>query len=269
MRKPIFYLQDDLKKFLLPNTSLFEQVMQLRGKQFRFQEGRLTQRILLGNKSYFIKQHSGIGWSEIFKNLLQLRLPIIGAQNEWLAIKKLNDLGIQTPSIVGFGKKGFNPSRQQSFVLMNELPKTISLEDLKPPLAFHLKLKLLHEIAKIARIMHKNGINHRDFYLCHFLLTQDSHNMMQQKNLSEMPRLFLIDLHRAQIRHRIPKRWIIKDLAGLYFSSLEKDLTQKDFLRFMRIYSNKSLREIWLTEKKFWQKVKKRGDRLYLKECQH
>jgi heptose I phosphotransferase len=254
----IFFLDEKLKKYFSGSTPLFDQVMALRGESFRHLEGRLTQRILIGDKSYFIKQHSGVGWREIIKNLSQLRLPVTGARNEWEAISKLNALGVETATVVGYGQRGCNPAKLQSFILMEELQPVISLEELtanwkqNPPDVI-LKRDLIAEVARMTRIMHSNGINHRDLYICHFLLDTST----------DQVKLSLIDLHRAQMRNKIPERWKVKDLAGLYFSSKDIGLTKNDIFRFMKIYSEKSLREIYRTEKKLWNKVKKRGEQLY------
>jgi heptose I phosphotransferase len=229
-------------------------MMNLQGECFRQLDGRLTQRILLHEKQYFIKQHTGVGWKEIFKNLLQGRWPVLSAKDEWLAINKLQSIGIAVPTIAGYGVCGINPARIQSFILLEELAPIVSLEDLttnwkKLPPSFVEKKALITQVAHIARVMHDAGINHRDFYLCHFLL----------KNAQ----LYLIDLHRAQIRSKTPTRWSIKDLAGLYFSSKEIGLTKRDIFRFMLEYNAISLKEIFQTKKTYWHKVKKRGERLY------
>ena len=84
--------------------------------------------------------------------------------------------------------------------------------------------------------MHGAGINHRDFYLCHFhldLATVDD----------EQPRCHVIDLHRAQQRDVIPRRWQVKDLAGLYFSAMDCGLRRRDLLRFLSRYTPGGLRE--------------------------
>ena len=82
--------------------------------------------------------------------------------------------------------------------------------------------------------MHENGMNHRDFYLCHFLL---DNKFAEHNTIEESTKLFLIDLHRAQIRFATPLRWIVKDLGSLYFSAAEVPLTKRDLFRFMKIYS--------------------------------
>lgn len=255
----MIYLDPQLKSCFDANTPLFDQLMALNGESFRRLEGRNTQRVILNGKPYFIKQHRGVGWREIIKNLLQLRLPVISAKNEWLAIQKLNQLGIHVPAIAGYGERGENPATRESFILMEELTPIISLEDLcrdwkKHPPTFAMKHQLIKAAADIARVMHENGINHRDFYICHLLLDQKSNDSVK---------LYLIDLHRAQIRSKIPLRWRVKDLAGLYFSSKDSGLSQRDYFRFMRYYRQQSLREILQTEKTLWIKVKNRGDDLY------
>ena len=98
--------------------------------------------------------------------------------------------------------------------------------------------------------MHVSGMNHRDFYLCHFLMNKAGE-------------LSLIDLHRAGIRAKTPERWVIKDLAGLYFSSKNLGLRQRDYFRFMKAYRQETVREILQREKPFWDKVKSLGEKLY------
>lgn len=241
----------------------FTQLMNLRGEVFRELEGRRTQKVLIAGKSYFIKQHFGIGWKEVFKNLLQLRLPITSARNEWQALQRLKQLRIPTQEMMGYGWRGRNPAHKQSFLITRELPNFITLEDLgkkwrtQPP-SFRFKQQLIAKVAAIAKALHENGINHRDFYICHFLL-----DLIEYAKGSIT--LYIIDLHRAQIRKTTPTRWRAKDLAGLYFSSKDVGLTQRDLLRFIKLYRNQSLRDVLNKETAFWQKVKNRGDKLYQK----
>lgn len=257
----MFYLDDDLKSYFDNQKPLFDQLMGLQGECFRSLEGRTTQRVKLGEKFYFIKQHRGVGYHEIIKNLLQLRFPVVSAKNEWHAIHKLETLNIAVPHVAGYGERGKNPATRESFILMEELAPVKSLEEVfatwqtSPP-AFTLKQNIIAEAARIAHTMHEHGINHRDFYICHLLLDQTEPEAHEVK-------LFLIDLHRACMRESVPERWVIKDLAGLYFSSLTAGLTKRDKFRFMKYYRQKPLRDILQTENEFWMKVKKRGDDLY------
>lgn len=237
-------------------------VQQQQGELFREKEGRRTLRFAVGDKHYFLKLHQGVGWREIIKNILQLRYPVVSAANEWLAIKKLQQLNLPTMTAVGYGCRGFNPAKRLSFLITEELRDTLSLGGLcaqwlqRPP-NFSFKHALIVTIAEIARTMHENGVNHRDFYLCHLFADVS----MGRENLTaDNLRLYVIDLHRAQLRTKTPPRWRIKDLGGLYFSALNIGLTARDTLRFMQAYRCKPIREL-RRERAFWLKVAARAQR--------
>ena len=221
----------------------FVAVEALKGEVFRELEARRTLRTEVDGRGYFVKIHRGVGWAEILKNLISLRLPVLGAGNEWRAIGRLAELGVDTMHGVAFGQRGCNPATQHSFIVTEELAPTISLEDFcrdwptaPPPVTF--KRALIRRVAEMAGRMHRGGVNHRDFYICHFLLHLDPVPSPANFKLS------LIDLHRAQIRNKTPRRWRDKDLASLYFSALDIGLTQRDLLRFLRQYFDRPLRLI-------------------------
>lgn len=230
---------DEPFRTLWSGQDAFAAADSLQGKVLRALEGRRTLRTEVAGQAYYAKIHHGIGWGEIFKNLLSGKMPVLGAGQEWRALRRLTALGIDTMRPVAFGERGANPACQHSFLITEELAPTVSLEDFcrdwrAVPPAPTLKRALIRRVAEMARRMHRGGVNHRDFYLCHFLLhlPVDIH----------VPKLSLIDLHRAQVRRQVPPRWRDKDLAALYFSALEIGLTQRDFLRFLRIYFARPLR---------------------------
>ncbi len=57
----------------------FEEVKTLQGEVFRELEMRRTLRFELDGKSYFLKWHKGTSLKEIVKNLISLRMPVLGA----------------------------------------------------------------------------------------------------------------------------------------------------------------------------------------------
>jgi heptose I phosphotransferase len=242
---------------------VFDHVMALRGDVFRDVPGRKTMRVSLAGRSYFVKLHFGVGWREIFKNLLSLRLPIVSARTEWLAIHKFNELGIPTTPAVAYGCRGTSPASLLSFVITEDLGDIISLEDFSrewsnlPP-ALPLKRRLLGEVARIARTLHDNGLNHRDFYICHFCL--DASQLAKDEI-----KLYLIDLHRVGIHRHISVKARMKDMAALYFSALDIGLSERDCLRFLRLYRGKGLSQIYSREKTFWHGVCDRAEKLYVK----
>jgi len=236
---------------------VFKNIFSLDGKVYRQQKNRKTLRFEKNGESYFVKLHNGTGWREIFKNIFQLRLPVVSAKNEWLAIKRLSGISIQTTPLVGYGKVGINPANRKSFLITKEIKNVESLETFAPRVnTFKLKRNIIKNVAHITRKLHENGINHRDLYLCHFLIDLENIN-------KDSVELHLIDLHRAQIRHRVPKRWLVKDLAGLHFSSMDLRLTKNDLYYFMKEYRNESLRVIFTNDKRLWQNIIERADRTY------
>ena len=154
-------------------ADIFESAMALQGEMFRDVHGRRTLRFSLLGKSYFAKLHEGVGWGEIFKNLLTLRLPILGAMTEVRAIQKLDQVGIPTTPLVAYGVRGCSPASLRSFVVTEDLGDIVSLETLcadwpKNPPDARFKRRLIIAVAILAHIFHGNGMNHRDFYICHF-----------------------------------------------------------------------------------------------------
>jgi heptose I phosphotransferase len=256
------WLADGIRQELPPGDA-FEAAMALRGELFRDMPGRKTMRVWLGDRAYFIKQHLGVGWAEIFKNLLSGKIPILGAETEWQAIHRLHALGIATMIAVGFGSRGLNPATRRSFLLTEDLGDIVSLEDFcrdwaKNPPPLHLKRQLLKAVAHIARTLHDNGLNHRDFYLCHFCL--------DAKRLAKGEiRIYLLDLHRMGMRPFISQSARMKDMAALYFSAMDCGLSLRDKLRFLRLYRDHPLRELFPRETAFWQHVSRRAEVLYVK----
>lgn len=221
----------------------FTEVRKLDGEVFRALETRRTLRFEMMGKGYFLKYHHGTTLKEVLKNLISLRMPVLGADREWLAIHRLKALNVDTMTGVAFGQKGVNPLRRTSFIITEDLSPAVSLEDFcagwraeRP--AFTVKRTIIARVAEMVRNMHRGGVNHRDCYICHFLL-----QLPLPANIADIT-LSMIDLHRAQIRRQVPRRWRDKDLIGLYFSSLDIGLTSRDIYRFLRIYFSMPLREI-------------------------
>lgn len=258
MREIIKIRDPALRNFLMP---AFESLDKIDGILHRSQPGRRTIAFDLNKKAYFAKIHTGVGWKEIIKNILQYRKPIISAETEWKALLALQKLNIKAPTPLAFGKKGINPARLKSFIITKALPPSINLEDFfkaQPNVPFDQKKQIIESVAAIAKKLHQNGMNHRDFYLCHLLLDK-----VQNDHLN--PILYLIDLHRAHIRQKTPFRWQIKDIAGLYFSSMDFNFTQQDYFRFIKTYTGKPLRTAIKQNRIFWLLVDRKANHLYQK----
>lgn len=258
------WIDPDCRSLFNPKT-IFQDMDTVEGEVFRTGKGRVTLRFTRKDRGFFVKRHTGIGWGEIFKDLLQGRLPIIGALNEWYALERLQIMNISSLQPVACGQRGWNPARQQSFLITKELTDTISLEDLAKD--WHerkdfiaIKRAILPQVARMVRRIHSCGMNHRDLYICHIHVSK-----RWLDNPVSYPELFIIDLHRAQIRQSVPQRWLVKDIASLHFSSMDAGITSNDRLRFMRAYRSMKLSQTLEIDKIFWAEVRHRADKLYEK----
>lgn len=212
----------------------FGEVRSLQGTVARSLETRKTLRFEMEGGAYYAKYHKGGSVGELLKNLLSLRMPVFSAKNEWEAIEHLHRHGVDTMTAVAYGYRGVAPLWTESFLITEELKNSISLEDvfLKgvwKTLTVSERRDLVRLLAETVKRMHEAGVNHRDCYLCHFLWNREEN------------RLYIIDLHRSQIRTSVPHRWLLKDIASLYFSSLSQDIPSTYFMRFARVYGQEKL----------------------------
>ena len=230
----------------------FEEVARLSGEEFRRVKSRRTFRIEADGKGFFIKHHLGVGWKEIVKNLLQFKIPVTGARGEYNAIRLLEKVGVPTMTCAGFGERFFNPAARESFIITCELAGMLSLEDLFA--AGNVDRATRHDIARrlgeSVGKMHAAGLNHRDCYICHFLRSPETGN------------LHVIDLHRAQIRKKVPFRYAVKDVAGILFSAMDLSLTLRDIALFYREYKRAGNKD----SVRFRKAVFKAACKLYFKE---
>ena len=263
-------LRDDVAAALgggeaMRDAAAFERLWALPGKTYRRTATRRTLRVAVGGSAYFAKLHDGVGWREIFKNLLSCKQPVLGAANEYAACRHLAAHGVPVPTAVGFGRRGWNPATRRSLVLCEALAEHASLEEVvrgcrAPSLA--LRRRLLREVARLTRRLHGAGVNHRDYYLCHLFA-----------DLAKLARgevaLAVIDLHRAAIRRRVPRRWRRRDLAALLYSAAASaeagsdwTLSRTDRFRFVRDYAARRPAAAIRGERRFWNAVAARAARL-------
>ena len=257
------YLRDDLARAWQHPRDPFLAARAQEGELFREREGRRTLRFEAAGRGYFMKYHQGVGWWEIVKNGVQLKKPVLGAEQEYRAIHAVAQAGLDTLTVAGFGVRGANPARRESFLVTDELAHCVSLEELgerwrhqgRDPV---FKRALIERAAGIVRAMHEAGVNHRDLYLGHFLMPCDA-----VERADPNASMYLIDLHRSQVRSRVPERWQVKDLAGLYFSVARFGLTRTDLLRFVQAYSRTTLRSALENDRGLWRRVRRAAERVY------
>jgi hypothetical protein len=262
----MIYVRDDLKPLFASERSVAD-FLKIDGEIFRESASRRTLKFKRGEREFFIKAHRGFGWNEILRKLVSLHVPAVSALNELCAIQALESLRIDTMKVAAYGEEGISPAAKRSFIVTEALTATESLEQWAPRFVrskhtrenVRLKRALIDKVAQIARGLHANGLNHQDFYICHFLLDVSAGPVPLPENI----KLHLIDLHRMRVRKRTPQRWVVKDIAGVFFSSMDLDLTATDMFRFMQRYTGKRLRDTLYTDRVFWRKVLARAIRVY------
>jgi len=250
----------------IQDHSLFDKVKNLVGEVARVMPDRQTLRFEMAGQGFYRKWHHGIGWKEVVKNLLNLRLPILGAKNEWAALNKLQALNIPSLAPVAYGRRGKNPACQQSFIVTRELTNVMQVdhyfEHCQP--SVNHKRCIIKKVASIARELHAAGINHRDFYLCHFMV--DKQTLLLATG---SPSVYLIDLHRAQCRVSVPLRWQVKDLGALYYSVFNLDFSRRDICCFLKVYFNDSLRDLCKKNLPLLKAAQRRAIKIYVRDFGH
>ena len=255
-----FFMRQDFEG---PHSAapLFVWAETVEGLLYRRVRGRLTQRVTSGDNAYFLKSHSGVGWLEILKNAVTGKRPVLGAENEFRACQHLERCAIPAPRVAAFADTGGNPAARRSLILCDELTGFVSLEsivdqwDETPPNPAQLR-RLVKGVAQFVRRLHTAGVVHRDLYICHLCLHTGDWAAGEV-------RLAVLDLHRARILNPMPDYWRKRDLAALLFSTLDAPLHRRAWLRFVRVYSGRPLRQAFATNGAFWQSVHRRAMRLY------
>ena len=233
VRKENLFINQDFSEFLAAlNLTCFDDFMRLEGMVVKSAvRERSTERLYLEGVTVYVKKHFFPGIREILKNLVRFRFPS-GALNEWRALLAFHAHNIPTMTPICAGSKPLLwKIEKESFLLTVDLGDTTRLNDfLKGNSATPCREKLLEKkrgilknLADITRKMHSAGINHRDYYLYHILLDSKEE-------------LYVIDLHRVDVGGSVGKRWMVKDLAALLFSSLEVPVTNGERLAFFKRY---------------------------------
>lgn len=249
----------------------FERLWQLPGETYRRTKGRRTLRVVIGERVYFAKLHSGLPWRDAAKDLLGLKWPVVGAGREFAACRHLAARNVPVPPVAAYGRRGWNPATRRSLVLCEELNGFASLEEVargwqREGAPVGLRRRVVREVAALTRRLHAAGVNHRDYYLCH--LFADVRKLAKGEIA-----LAVIDLHRAGIRRRVPRRWLLRDLAALLSSAATASnaggkeqpgwrLSRTDQFRFVRDYVAARPAAAIRHNQRFWRAVAERAAKL-------
>ena len=199
-----------------------------------FADGRDTLRV-------YLKRHFKLSR---FTGLLATLFPdrVLGpGLQEWVRIRWAKAEGFPVPEPIAAGLFVGPWGKLQSFIAVEELHGMLPLHE-AVPLAFHRldarafarwKRGLTAELARLARELHRRKVFHKDLYFCHFYVPE---SFTRTVPTDWAQNVWMIDLHRLA-RHRLTTAWWqVKDLAQLMFSSDVPGVTDRDRVRFWKLY---------------------------------
>jgi hypothetical protein len=172
--------------------------------------------------------------------------------------KELGNMNIRIPQTIAYGGQWTGLFEKRSFIITLEIPNAHSLETTLPNCFtvqdFKEKKRFILKLADFIRRFHNTGYRHRDLYLCHIFL-------------SEKETLYLIDLHRTFKPKLLGKRYKVKDLAQLHYSSPADKITLSDRIRFYLAYTQK--KKLSFADKNFIRVIHSKTQRIARHDRKH
>ena len=136
-------------------------------------------------------------------------------------IRALQLENVPTAALVGWGKL----ADRRSFVITENLEGYEAADKLiESGVSFD---RLLEPTADLAAQLHKSGLHHCDLYLCHFFARVSDDRVDVR----------LIDAARVKRLGLLARRWIVKDLAQFWFSTIELPITQAQRMAWLDRYA--------------------------------
>ena len=148
--------------------------------------------------------------------------------------------GVPVPAVHAAGESRRGPLR--SFLATEELAGMLALHELIPLAAGRLKpgdfeawkRGLVVELARLTRELHRRRAFHQDLYLCHFYARVGD---IAVTPIAWAGRVVVIDFHRLLRSPAFARRFQVKDLAQLLFSTDGvAGVSLRDVARFWRAY---------------------------------
>ncbi|MBN1786957.1 MAG: lipopolysaccharide heptosyltransferase II [Sedimentisphaerales bacterium] len=195
----------------------------------------------------FLKRYQDVPKLMQVKNWLARRQKISTMACDLEPAQMLQKLGIDTPRTIAFGEEWGDNFENRSFIITENIPDAASLEQKVPDYFFNHRKIFIERLAAFIRKFHETGYRHRDLYLCHIFC-----NLQCQ--------FTLIDLNRVFKPVIFSRRYQVKDLAQLYYSSPGSIFTQADRLRFFLAYLQKD--KLSAKDKTLIGKIKSKAHRI-------
>jgi serine/threonine protein kinase len=177
--------------------------------------------------SVFYKRYDGESWRNFLQRWFEDGANNAIACREVRVADTLEKIGVATFKPLAWGWSEDSGVAQKSFIVMSQvqgesLERWVANANLQWP----EKLRLVEQLAGLAKKLHQSGWFHRDFYLCHIFI----------RETDGAYQLALVDLARMFRPRWRANRWQTKDLAQLNFSTPLKYFSRTLRLRFAKFY---------------------------------
>ncbi len=212
--------------------------------EVRHKRGRFIVRTSLADadgreRPVFLKVYTCDGfWSRVKSSITRRLGKGSPAQLERRNLRWAAAQGIPVPRLVAgfpeFESASFRVLATEELGGMSALHTLIptGAKTLRPDVFRNLKRDSAHELARLTQLLHRANRFHKDLYLCHFFLPDEALTDGQPIQ----GRLHLLDFLRLKHHRWNRRRWQVKDLAELLYSSDLAAIETRDRLRFMHAY---------------------------------
>lgn len=214
-----------------------------------------------GTTTLYLKKHRVRTIGTRLRAWLGLPAPRTPARDEADRTTQLASLGVPTMTVAAYAERLRPDGALVAAFLTDELTGFEQL-DLFLPRRFTRRddrdlRTLIDRVAEIAGRFHRLGFNHRDFYTCHFFVSEEIGRLATDdrgperqlsravgsvlstldSRLSTLPAVHLIDLQRVQHWPAwLRRRWVVKDLAQLAYSCPPRLIGPAERMRFFKRY---------------------------------
>lgn len=202
----------------------------------------------------FLKRYQNIPVLKQIDNWFSRRRRISTMDCDRIPAEILSRLGINVPKTVAFGVQWQGVFEKRSFIITEEVPNAESLEKKLPAPFFKNRKKFIENLAAFVSKFHKTGFRHRDLYLCHIFC-------------DDAGKFTLIDLNRVFKPMIFGGKFLVKDLAQLYYSSPGSVITRSDRLRFYLAYTGKT--KLSICDRILIRKIKSKAKQMAIHDKKH
>jgi heptose I phosphotransferase len=190
----------------------------------------------------YLKRHFRLGWFDGVRALLRPSGAWSPGMGECRNLEIARRLGVPVPATAAAAEWIGPGLKLQSVLAVDELTGMLPLHEALPLAAERMSTRdfaawkrgLTVEMVNLTHLLHERGWFHKDLYFCHFYIAEVD---TWRPPVDWIERVHMIDFHRLG-RHSMLAPWYrAKDLGQLLYSSDVAGVSDRDRLRFWRLYA--------------------------------